>query len=223
MQIRSCDDLVLFSIEIGSLKLALETAIQSGANLCGADLFNADICGANLSEAKLSGANLFAAKLSSANLFRADLCGANLFGSDLSNANLSGANLSGANLSNTELAGANFSRTDLSQTVLDPMNKPNRIGDEFLEVDDEWILGYRTRETSGAALILQDDRIYAAEVFSTCETECHPGWYIWPSLEASKSFSRFGKEFIKIKARKIDIHKAGSKWRSRAIWVIGTL
>ena len=208
IEIKSCNNkLVLFSIEIASLKLALETAIQSRANLFRANLCEANLVWANLSEAKLCWANLSSANLSEANLSRANLSSANLSEANLCRANLFGANLSGANL-----FGANFSRTNLSKTVLDPMNKPNRIGvDEFLEVDDEWILGYRTRKTSGAGLILQDDRIYAAEVFSTCETECHPGWYIWPSLEASKSFSFAENEFIKIKARKIDIHKAGSK------------
>jgi len=71
--------------------------------------------------------------------------------------------------------------------------------------------------------VLQDDRIYGAEVFSTCETECHPGWYLWPTLKASNAFSGEEKEKIKVKARKIDIHKAGLKWRSRAIWVIGSV
>ena len=68
--------------ENNSIRLTLELAIKSGANLRYADL-----SGANLRDANLSGANL-----SRANLSRADL----------SDANLSGANLSGAYLKNNE-------------------------------------------------------------------------------------------------------------------------
>ena len=64
---------VLFSIETESIKLAVEAAVKTGANLSGANL-----SGANLSEADLSGADL-----SRANLFRADLSGANLYGANL--------------------------------------------------------------------------------------------------------------------------------------------
>ena len=61
---------VLFSIEIGTLRLAVEAAIKSVANLSGANL-----SGANLSRANLSGANLSGANLSGANLSRANLYG----------------------------------------------------------------------------------------------------------------------------------------------------
>ena len=50
---------VLFSIEIGTLRLAVEAAIKSVANLSGANL-----SGANLSRANLSGADLSLANLS---------------------------------------------------------------------------------------------------------------------------------------------------------------
>ena len=74
---------VLFSCEARSIKLAVNLAIESRANLSWA----------NLSEANLSGANLSGADLSEANLSRADLSRADLSGADLSGANLSGANL----------------------------------------------------------------------------------------------------------------------------------
>ena len=61
---------VLFSIEIGTLRLAVEAAIKSVANLS-----RANLSGANLSGADLSGANL-----SRADLSRANLSGANLYG-----------------------------------------------------------------------------------------------------------------------------------------------
>ena len=85
---------VIFSVEAESLKIAVELAIKSGANLSRADLY-----GAYLSRAYLSGANLSRADLSRANLSGADLSRAYLSGADLSRADLSGANLSGADLS----------------------------------------------------------------------------------------------------------------------------
>jgi len=46
---------------------------------------------------------------------------------------------------------------------------------------------------------------------------------LWPTLQAAKDFSGEEKEFIRVKARIKDMHKAGNKWRSRAIWVIGSI
>ena len=95
---------VLLSAETESLKLCVEIAVKSGADLSGADL----------SGANLSGANLSRVTLLRANLSRADLSGANLSGAKLSGANLSRVNLSGANLSRVTLLRANLSRADLS-------------------------------------------------------------------------------------------------------------
>ena len=127
-----------------------------------------------------------------------------------SKANLYGANLYGANLGGADLGG----------TVLDPSNAPNHQAEDFTERDGEWVIGYRTRETSAAGRKLQDDRIYGCEVFSTADTECHPGWYLWPSLETARNFSS-NVPMVQVKAREKDIHHAGTKWRSRAIWIIG--
>jgi hypothetical protein len=121
---------VIFSLETEKLKLCVEAAIKSRADLSGADLSRADLSradlhGANLSGANLSGANLSGADLSRANLSGADLSRANLSGANLSGANLSGANLSGANLSRANLSGANLSgarnaELQLSETLIVP-------------------------------------------------------------------------------------------------------
>jgi hypothetical protein len=100
---------ILFSLETKSMKLCVEAAVKSGANLYGADLSGANLSGANLYGADLSGADL-----SGANLSGADLSGANLSGANLSGANLSGANLYGAYLSGADLSGANLYGADLS-------------------------------------------------------------------------------------------------------------
>ena len=93
------DASVLFSLETDSLKLCIEAAVKSRANLRGADLGGADLRGANLGSANLGGADLGSA----------DLRGANLGGANLGNANLRGA-------LNTELA--------LAQTAILPSDGP---------------------------------------------------------------------------------------------------
>ena len=71
---------VLFSMETESIKLCVEAAVKSGADLSRANLIEADLIGTNLSGANLSGANLSWADLSRANLSWADLNGADLSG-----------------------------------------------------------------------------------------------------------------------------------------------
>ena len=63
------DASVIFSFETGSIRLCLEAAIKSRADLSGADLYGANLSGADLSRANLSGADLFGANLSGANLY----------------------------------------------------------------------------------------------------------------------------------------------------------
>ena len=82
---------VLFSAETTSLKLCVELAVKSGA-----DLGDAYLGGAYLGGANLRGANLGDAYLGGADLRGADLRGANLRGANLGGANLRGANLGGA-------------------------------------------------------------------------------------------------------------------------------
>ena len=204
----------------------LSRANLTGADLREADLHEADLSEANLSSADLSGADLRGADLSGADLSSADLSGANLRGANLGGAALSSADLSGADLSSADLSGANLHGANLhgavlTGTCLDPAHTPNADAGEFPHADmDGWVYGYRTRATSAAGRILQDDRIYGTEVFSTSDTECHPGWYLWPTLQQCKDYQRVAS-YVRVRARICDIHKAGNKWRSRAIWVIG--
>ena len=60
-----------------------EQANLCGANLYGADLWEANLRGANLYGADLREANLWGANLREADLRGADLCGANLWGANL--------------------------------------------------------------------------------------------------------------------------------------------
>jgi len=142
-----------------------------------------------------------------ADLKRADLSGADLSGADLKRADLSGAYLSGAYLSGAYLSGA-----DLSNTILDPNNKPNMKDVELFEKDGEFVIGYRTRK-AGHIDMYRDGRFYSADIFSTCEiTVCHPGLYIWPTLDRSNGFSGYNCEKIKVRTKPSEIHKADIKW-----------
>ena len=124
IQIKDDKGSVLFThiCEENSIRLTLELAIKSDANLSGANLIGADLIGAYLSDADLSGANLSRADLSGANLIDANLRRANLSGAYLSDANLSRANLSDANLSDAYLSGANLSGAYLSGANLSRAN-----------------------------------------------------------------------------------------------------
>jgi len=102
---------VIFKLETKSLKLCVEAAVKSHANLYGANLFRADLSGVDLSHVDLSHADLSHADLYGANLYGADLSGVDLSGVDLSHADLSHADLSHANLSRADLYGANITET----------------------------------------------------------------------------------------------------------------
>ena len=68
------DGSVLFSLETKSIKLTLEAAVRSIADLSGANLSGANLSGANLSGADLSGANLSRANLYGANGVNKHIC-----------------------------------------------------------------------------------------------------------------------------------------------------
>ena len=121
------DGHVIFSVEAGSLKDALEIAIKSRADLSRANLYGADLSGANLNGANLSGADLSGADLSGANLSGADLSRANLYRANLNGANLSGANLSGADLSRANLSGAVNLSKYLTTPLLMLLDQPGPI------------------------------------------------------------------------------------------------
>ena len=65
---------------------------------------------------------------------------------------------------------------------------------------------------------LQYEQTY--DVFSVSDTECHPGLYLWPTLKQAKEFSG-DVEFIKVRTKKTEVHKAGKKWRCRWFEVLG--
>jgi hypothetical protein len=128
---------ILFEGEFGSLKVALEAAVKSRANLDGANLDGANLTGANLDGANLDGANLTGANLYWANLTRANLTGANL-----TRANLTGANLTRANLTGANLTGANLTRAKInwqSHALLSEILWRAASGEQDKEMLAAWI------------------------------------------------------------------------------------
>ena len=128
---------VLFSVEAGSMKAALEIAVNKGAYLRSADLRSAYLRSADLRSAylrsaylrsaDLSGANLSGAYLRSAYLRSANLRSAYLSGADLSGANLSGADLRSADLRSADLSGAKGINKHLCTSLLLLLDQPGKI------------------------------------------------------------------------------------------------
>jgi len=131
------------------------------------------------------------------------------------------ADLSGANLEQTDLRGANLYRANLKNTCLDPDNKPNANIEKFkFRKDKRHVIGYRSR-SAGHIDKYRNGRTYSADWFSTSDTECHPGLYIWPTLRKARCWAGPKAEIIKVSVKPEDIHKAGFKWRCRQFTVIG--
>jgi uncharacterized protein YjbI with pentapeptide repeats len=92
------------------------------ANLRGANLAGANLWDANLRGAKLWGANLRDANLGDANLWCSNLKNANLKNANLENANLENASLKFANLENANLENASLKFANLENANLENAN-----------------------------------------------------------------------------------------------------
>ncbi len=134
--------------------LAVRAALESGADLSGADLRRAVLSDAVLRGADLSGADLRRAVLSGADLRGADLRdavlrGADLSGADLRRAVLSGADLCGADLRDAVLRGADLRRADLRRAVLSGADLWNATGNsrEVRTIQtDRWVVTYTAQD-----------------------------------------------------------------------------
>jgi len=154
-----------------------------------------------------------------ADLSGADLSGADLFSANLFSANLSSANLSSANLFSANLFSADLRSADVRETCLDPTNAASGVGRGVFQRRGRYCIGYRTRK-AGHIDIYRDGGYYNADWFSTSDTECHPGLYLWPTRAAAQAWSP-REEVIAVRTFAEDIHQAGSKWRCRWFQVVG--
>ena len=58
-------------------------------------------------------------------------------------------------------------------------------------------------------------------MFSTANTKCHPGLYLFPKIQNVIDYIDNNCEIIKVETLQSEIHKAGNKWRCRWFKVIG--
>jgi hypothetical protein len=165
------------------------------------------------------------ADLTGANLTGAYLRGADLRGADLTGANLTGADLTGAYVGGADLAGADLRGADLAKTCLDPMVPPNARADVFCQFRTRsgsyWCVGYRTVNSPVmGGSDYQVGKVYTAPVFSTSNTTCHPGLYLWPEPRLVRKDDSIPVAVVL--ARPYDIHQADSQWRCREflVWAI---
>ena len=129
---------VLFSGEFGSLKIAVEAAVSSGAVLTGADLTGAYLTGAYLTGAYLTGAVLRGADLTGAYLTGAYLRGADLTGAVLRGAVLTGAYLTGADGEPIKRATPEESIANLDKVREIVMDNEERLDMGVWHKDEGW-------------------------------------------------------------------------------------
>ena len=104
---------------------------------------------------------------------------------NLSWANLSRANLSGANLSGADLSEANLSGTQLDSALIEKQRafcksaKPNKHGGRIV---------YRTATSNhiGSTEYAVGLTYIAPNLSFASETECHPGIYVFASLDEAR-------------------------------------
>jgi hypothetical protein len=194
------------------------------ANLREANLERAYLREANLREANLREANLERAYLREANLREADLRGTNLSRADLQEANLSRANLEGASLEGASLEGTDLEEANLSWTCLDPDAQLPTLSDEEiikagLEIDGEWVCGWRTKRSRVVGNTIYESGVYTAPVFSIdTNSECHPGIYISGKTWLKENYSDV--EIVRCRCRRIELLHAGNKWRCKQLEVL---
>jgi hypothetical protein len=213
----------------------------AGVNLRGANLPGANFTGATLTYVNFVGAYLPNTNFTSANLSNADFTGARLTGARLSgtnftdavlihtafkNANLVGANFTGATLTNTSLIGVDFKDTVLTGTCLDPAAIVPPLTDEEilaagLEIDGEWVCGWRTERSriAGGTKYVPRTEPYVAPIFSVDQyTSCHPGIYL---ADRKWLADHYGKHepVVRCRCRRDELLHSGYKWRAKRLWI----
>ena len=205
---------VIYHSDHETMKETVKVAVKSGADLWGANLSRANLSEANLSRANLWGANLSRANLAGANLLEATLLEATLREANLFQANLFQANLEGANL-----RGANLKDTCLDPDAQLPILSNEEITQAGLEIDGEWVYGWRTKRSRVVGNTIYESGVYTAPVFSIdTSSECHPGIYIAGKTWLKENYSDV--EIVRCRCRRIELLHAGDKWRCKQLEVL---
>lgn len=149
---------------------------------------------------------------------------------DFACARLHDTDLRWAKLDNSNLRGTDFTGAALQNTCLGPENRPN-AGVEGFKIESEHVIGYRTQRPIHKYDIYKEGEEYKAPWFSTSTQECHPGLYLYPTVQHVIGFCESnritGYQIIKVRSLISDIHKAGKgpdyKWRTKKFTVIGPI
>jgi hypothetical protein len=116
------------------------------------------------------------------------------------------------------LRGADLSGAEISGTCLDPTEAPNGNCDGFSIIDGgQWAIGYRTKNSPHMTNQSPYDvgQLREAPIFSTDDTECHPGLFVCPTIGEAK---RWGDTIVRVIFRPWECHRAGNK--HRVTWFI---
>ncbi|MBV6441248.1 MAG: hypothetical protein EPGJADBJ_02929 [Saprospiraceae bacterium] len=122
----------------------LERTQLKEACLSGAFLTYTNLNDANITGATFIGSYLKSTEMVNANLSQTDLTGALIFDSNMTNAILKESNLSGATIRGGKIKNTNFSHCILSNTIFANTDLSECIGLEFINVDSECTLDFRT-------------------------------------------------------------------------------
>lgn len=105
----------------------------------------------------------------------------------------------------------------------DLLRTPHFIGPRRKQYYLYHVVGYRTRQAGHVGDYL-DGRTYTADWFSACEqTDCHPGLYVWPTIEKAYEYSGKSVPMIRVYILPEDMHRTPTKWRCRMFVVIGAV
>ncbi|MFC1682315.1 pentapeptide repeat-containing protein [Nanoarchaeota archaeon] len=167
---------------------------------------------------------------SKADFERAYLEGVDFNGLNLSHISFRNANIRGGNFVGADLLRTDFTGADLTGSCLDPMNVPNGDVKDF-ERDPErdgFLIGFRSRRpifTGGKPYEIRET--YTTPVFSSSSESCHPGLYVFPTVETVDDFLStyfsMNQDLVKVVFRPEDCHRAGNKWRVRQFDVVGSV
>jgi hypothetical protein len=190
------------------------------------DLKDADLTSAYLVSAELMGATFTRAFLRYADLTGANFTDTDLTGAQLEHSKLADADFTGAILTNTNLMGTRLTGTVLTDTCLDPEAIiPSLIDEEImaagLEMDGEWVYGWRTEQSQfvGSTKYVPREEPYIAHVFSVDQnTPCHPGIYLASHGWLDYHYKR-RKPIVRCHCKRDELIHAGDKWRAKRLWI----
>lgn len=212
----------------GSLRGAnLSCAVITSTALRGLDFGAANLAAIVLEHSELDGSDFTCASLSSSSCAGAKFRRCNFLSANLKFGDFDNCDFTGANFADTGLSNASFKGAILTGTCLDPAAPIPAIADADLagfdlriEAGIEYVYGYRTRRSKHIGITeYEPGMTYTAPWFSVCpDTSCHPGIYMATAAWLAAEYPYSNK--VRCRCLRKDLHKAGDKFRAKAIEVL---